>query len=705
MDKHRERSWRQSISCRVCTVAIALIALVAFMAPAVTTAQSRTIRVGVYENEPKIFTIKDGDAQPAGIFPDILQQIAEEEGWTIVWVHGTWDEGLRALENGQIDLMSDVGYSAERDEAYDFHQIAVVDNWSCIYTTPEARIDGIAHLDGKRVAVLAGSIQETIFSRMIEESGYSIELIPAASLTEVFELTTDGEVDAGLVNNLFGDYFRQEYGLARTSIVFGSVPFYFAAREGQDADLLEAIDAHLSIWIRDSRSVYYQTLDRYLTSQPPTGLPSWAIWVASIIGGLLAASLLGILLLRWQVRVKTQHLAAANEATEKAEEALRLALEAAQEGIFDWHPQTGELIWSPRNYTMLGYEPDEFPMDVETYMDLIHPDDREPVAERLRETTAKGRPFSMEFRLRCKSGDWLWTLGRGMAVTSDAEGEVQRVMGTNTDIGKRRQAEEELQEYKANLEDLVEERTSELEEANADLAKANAAQSRFLATMSHELRTPLNSIIGFSGLLVSGLVGELSKEQAFQIGMIQESGKNLLELINDILDLSKVEAGAIVAHPSHIEPADVISATVESVRPLAAQKGLELRVEIPDELTIIETDKDRLRQILVNIVGNAVKFTAQGEVCVHFECVGDTHVVFRVSDTGPGIPADEIARIFDVFHQVEQKSGALPGGTGMGLAISQDLARLLGGENTVTSTEGKGSTFTLLLPISCRTQA
>jgi PAS domain S-box-containing protein len=683
---------------------MALITIVAVMAPALANAQPRTVRVGVYENEPKIFTVKDGEARPSGIFPDLLQQIAEEEGWTIVWVPGTWDEGLSALENGQIDLMSDVGYSAKRDEVYDFHQIAVLNNWSCIYTTPEARIDEMAALDGKRVAVLAGSIQETIFSEMAEKSGYNIGLVPASSLKEVFELTANGKVDAGIANNLFGDYFRQEYGLTRTSIVFGSVPFYFATQEGQNSDLLEAIDAHLSTWIRDSDSVYYETLDRYLTSQPSTRLPSWAIWLVSVIGALLAISLGGVALLRWQVRVKTKHLAAANEATAQAEETLRLALEASHEGIFDWYPGTGEIIWSPRNYTMLGYEPDEFPMDIEKYTDLIHPDDREPIAEKLRQIAANGLPFSIEFRLRRKSGDWLWTNGRGMAVAADAHGEVQRVMGTNTDISERKKVEEELEEYKVSLEGLVEERTRELEESNAELVEANAAKSRFLTTMSHELRTPLNSIIGFSGLLTSGLVGELSEEQLFQIGMIQDSGKHLLELINDILDLSKVEAGAVVVHPSRVKPAEVISAVMESVRPLAAQKGLELRVEIPREQATIETDKDRLRQILLNIVGNAVKFSAQGEVCVHFECLCGTQVIFRVSDTGPGIPADEIAYVFDEFHQVEQKSGALPGGTGMGLAISQDLAHLLGGEITVTSTEGEGSVFTLVLPTACTPQ-
>jgi len=701
MRSRRERSGRWRVRRRFRAVALALATLVAVTVPAVATAQPQTVRVGVYENEPKIFTITDGEARPSGIFPNLLQQIAEEEGWTIVWVHGTWDEGLRALEKGEIDLMSDVGYSAERDEVYDFHQIAVLNNWSCIYTTPEARIDEMAALNGRRVAVLAGSIQETIFSQMAEKSGYDIGIVPASSLKEVFELTANGTVDAGIANNLFGDYFRQEYGLARTSIVFGSVPFYFATQEGQNADLLEAIDAHLSTWIRDSDSVYYQTLDRYLTSQPPTRLPSWAVWAVGVITALLAVSLIGMVLLRWQVRAKTRYLEAANEATAQAEETLRLALEASHEGIFDWYPGTGEIIWSPRSYTMLGYEPDEFTMDIKTYMDLIHPDDKEPITEKLGQITANGLPFSIEFRLRCKSGDWLWTNGRGMAVASDAQGEVQRVMGTNTDISERKQAEEELEEYKVSLEDLVEERTRELKESNTELTDANAAKSQFLTTMSHELRTPLNSIIGFSGLLTSGLVGELSQEQLFQIGMIQDSGRHLLELINDILDLSKVEAGAVVVHPSRIKPAEVISAIMESVRPLAVQKGLELRAEIPQEQTTIETDKDRLRQILLNIVGNAVKFTTQGEVSVRFECLDGKQVMFRVSDTGPGIPADEIAHVFDAFHQVEQKSGALLGGTGMGLAISQDLAHLLGGEITVTSAEGKGSTFTLILPIAC----
>lgn len=216
--------------------------------------------------------------------------------------------------------------------------------------------------------------------------------------------------------------------------------------------------------------------------------------------------------------------------------------------------------------------------------------------------------------------------------------------------------------------------------------------------MSHELRTPLNSIIGFSGILYEGKVGPLSEEQKYQVGMVYGSGKQLLHLVNDILDLSRVEAGRAVAHLESLDPWEVATEVAESMRPLAAEKGLELHTETLEPATTIESDGDKLRQILTNLVGNAVKFTDSGVVAIRLERGTDARIALVVSDTGPGIPADDIPLIFDAFHQVEKCDGVQPKGTGLGLAISQEYAHLLGGELTVASVEGEGSVFTLWLP-------
>jgi len=171
-----------------------------------------------------------------------------------------------------------------------------------------------------------------------------------------------------------------------------------------------------------------------------------------------------------------------------------------------------------------------------------------------------------------------------------------------------------------------------------------------------------------------------------------------MNLISDILDLSKVEAGVVDIHTERLDAAEVVKDVADALLPLATEKGIKLRVELPGDEVIVETDRDKLRQILINMVGNAVKFTDSGDVRVCLRRTNDSRLAFVVSDTGLGISDVDLERIFDVFQQAELREGDIPRGTGLGLAISRSLAILLGGEITVTSVEGESSEFTLWLP-------
>jgi signal transduction histidine kinase len=263
---------------------------------------------------------------------------------------------------------------------------------------------------------------------------------------------------------------------------------------------------------------------------------------------------------------------------------------------------------------------------------------------------------------------------------------------------RRMRAEEERDAHQQHLESLVQERTADLVAANVELRDATATKSQFLANMSHELRTPLNSIIGFSGILTQGLTGPLEKEQLTQIQMINRSGKHLLMLVDDILDLAKIEAGKAELNIEKVDLAAIIREVGALVRPLAESKGIGIRVDMCTGKVSLSTDGGKVQQILFNLVGNAVKFTHQGGVVIAARHTSDHGVSIAVTDTGPGISCDDLPRVFEDFTQIATPGGAKPPGTGLGLRISREFAHMLGGQVTAESTLGVGSTFTFTLP-------
>ena len=292
-----------------------------------------------------------------------------------------------------------------------------------------------------------------------------------------------------------------------------------------------------------------------------------------------------------------------------------------------------------------------------------------------------------------------------MRLSTFMRGGRRHLLNVFDDVTERKAAEIELEAHRQHLEALVDERTAdlgvmneELASTNAELQEATEAKSAFLASMSHELRTPLNSIIGFSGVLSQGLAGPLSDEQSMQIGMINKSGRHLLRLIEDILDLAKIEAGRteIANEPTDIAP--LVHEVIDAVRPLAQEKGLDLENEIGELDVRVSTDPMKVKQILFNLLGNALKFTAKGSVRVSVRSVLGGGCAIDVSDTGSGIAAQDMRRIFEAYIQVQSPRAEKPKGTGLGLHLSQEYARLLGADITVTSELGVGSTFTLTLP-------
>ena len=254
---------------------------------------------------------------------------------------------------------------------------------------------------------------------------------------------------------------------------------------------------------------------------------------------------------------------------------------------------------------------------------------------------------------------------------------------------------EAVQESYRELED----KNLKLEESYAKLKELDRLKSNFLATMSHELRTPLTSVIGYSEMMLEGLGGPLTAEQREYLGIIMEKGENLLQLITSILDISKIEAGRVRLVLSEVEPAQIMRDAVATLLPLARKKGLKVSCE-PGSLPRLMADRDKLRQCLVNLCSNAVKFTpAGGTITVRGETVGADWLAVHVTDTGIGIAEEHLSKVFDVFYQVDGSSTREYGGAGLGLAIVRSFVEAHGGEIQVRSIPNGGSTFSLVLPL------
>jgi signal transduction histidine kinase len=243
---------------------------------------------------------------------------------------------------------------------------------------------------------------------------------------------------------------------------------------------------------------------------------------------------------------------------------------------------------------------------------------------------------------------------------------------------------------------------AELEDRAKELAKASQLKSEFLANISHELRTPMNSIIGFTDTLIEGVYGPLTEKQTARMITVRRNATSLLNIINDLLDISKIEAGRVILEIEPIRVGQFLHSVVLSFEPQVNEKGLTLSIEVPDSLPDIETDVIRLRQIFTNLLGNAIKFTGQGEVVVSAEfteSVDGSAIHFEVKDSGVGISDEDLQIIFDEFRQADGSATRRFEGTGLGLAISRKLVRLMGGELWAESQLGEGSTFHVIVPL------
>jgi len=364
-----------------------------------------------------------------------------------------------------------------------------------------------------------------------------------------------------------------------------------------------------------------------------------------------------------------------------SKERLEAAASAGIVGVWEWDVVNDRLIWDSVMYKLYGRRKEDFSGAYETWFDALHPEDRAFAEGEIQAALRGERDYSLEFRIVWPDGSIHYVKAASRTFHDD-EGKPLRMLGINYDITEQKRAELALIEARDKAE------------------AANQAKSEFLATMSHEIRTPMNVVVGLGDML---LESDIDEEQRQHLLRMQRASNSLLELIDSILDLSKIEAGQIALHTEPLDPALAVENTADLMRVVAENKGLKFEVEIaPQTRHWILGDDRRLHQVLVNLIGNAIKFTEQGAVTVALDTVAaddGERLRLRVRDTGIGVGPEHLEFIFERFTQVDSSPARRFGGTGLGLTITRRLIELMEGRIWVESELHRGSTFIVELPI------
>jgi len=368
----------------------------------------------------------------------------------------------------------------------------------------------------------------------------------------------------------------------------------------------------------------------------------------------------------------------------ESQERFELTVRGSGDALWEYDARTEENWFSPRFFELLGYQAGELPHTLETWKEHVHPDDRGRAEAAFQTHLENDVPYDIEYRIRTKQGEYLWFRARAKSLR-DTDGHAYRTSGTASDITDRKRMEEDLAKSKEKAE------------------AANQAKSAFLANMSHELRTPMNAILGYSEMLIEEAEDLEQEDFIPDLKKINKAGTHLLALINDVLDLAKVESGKMEAFAEDIDIDSLIDEVSGTAHPLMEKNNNTLSIERGNELGKAHQDLTKLRQTLFNLLSNAAKFTHDGTITLHVERTeqaGVDWLIFAVSDTGIGIAADKVEHVFEEFTQADDSTTRDYGGTGLGLAISRRFCQLLGGDLTARSELGKGSTFTIRVPAS-----
>lgn len=669
--------------------------------------EGRLVRVGIFQNEPIVFQDERGVAQ--GLYVDLLDAIAEQEDWEIHYVLDTWNGCLERLRTNDIDLMTCIAYTEERDAFADFSREIVWTLWGVVFTHPESGLEGIPSLGGKKVAILENGINGLNFLKLCKEFNISCDVLAFPSYDAALKAVESGAADAAVINSVFGAMHGAEYRVNQSSIVFSPINAFFAIPEGKNRDLADIVDAYLQVWKMEKDSVYQQSLNRWLVpgheSAPFT--PTWIFTALSVLVLGVLCLFLWTLLLRRLVDARTAAL-------RESEGRFRLIYENAPVLINAFDANGRCVLWNKECRKTFGWTIDEVRAHGNA-LALFYPD---PVVcdEVIQTITSDPDGHFREWHPVTKDGKTLTTMWANFRLPNEV------VFSLGHDITERKWAEQELEKHRKHLEELVQARTAqldsrvteseglnsamvnvmedlqgsneELEARGRALIASNQELDAFSYSVSHDLRAPLRHIAGFVELLKESSADSLDATGQRQLKIIAESADRMGRLIDDLLAFSR--AGRVELHKTGLDLEELVRGAVREVMEQTQDREIDWQIAPLPEVC---ADQATLRQVLVNLISNAVKYT-RGCEAAHIE-VGmvpaeENELVVFVRDNGVGFEMQYVGKLFGVFqrlHSTEEFEG-----TGVGLANVRRIINRHGGRTWAEGKVGEGAAFYFSLP-------
>ena len=644
-----------------------------------------TIKVGIYNNEPLIFIDKDGNGK--GIFADVMEYIASKEGWKIEYAGGTFQQCLSRLESNQIDILSTIAFSIDRDKHYDFNKENLLTNWGQLYTVKNSEIKSIMDLAEKKIAVLKGDIHHAVFNQITKEFGIQCKIIATDDYHSVLKMVSRHEADAGVVNRFFGMKYGEKYNVDKNGVIFNPIKIHYAVLEGKNQSIIAAMDRHIKLLKNNDSSVYYRSLEKWLGAVSGKWIfPQWGKWAIAGTLGIIIFLFFGSLVLKNRVRTGIRELTIELNRRRQAEKDLRESVEKYRsilknidDGYFEVDITGCLTFFNDSLCRILGYSRKQ----------LMGIHSREFMDEE------NSKKIYLAFNKVYRTGESTKALDWKLIRKDRSICFAEIIVSLMTDSDDKRIG------FRGIARDITDRK---LLEGHLRQAQKMESIGTLTGGIAHDFNNILFMIIGNVELALEDIPE--SNPVYTNLEKIKAAGLRAAGIVKQLLNFSRKT-------DQDLKPIDIIAVIKDALKFLDSTipSTIKIQKNIADREITILADPIQINQVLMNICINASQAMEEtgGVLKINVEkesvTVNSAHsypgmaegdyIKIMVSDAGPGIESQFIDRIFDPYFTTK----AIGKGSGMGLAVVQGIVKTHNGTITVKSRPGKGATFTILFPV------